>query len=186
MNRGRAAALALVAAVLPHLGRAADSRIELHWSPAEDLERIDVALIGTARRSIDLAAYDLTDFAIIEALQRRAAAGVAVRIYLDPEQLGELLRVVRGNHPLIELARTANVEVRVKRPHVLMHLKAYAVDGEALRFGSANFSPSGLKRQDNELAIVRNLAGVARFEPDFKEMWRRPTNLTWRGDKWPY
>jgi hypothetical protein len=32
-----------------------------------------------------------------------------------------------------------------------MRLKSYQIDGTLLRTGAANFSASGLKRQDNEL-----------------------------------
>jgi phosphatidylserine/phosphatidylglycerophosphate/cardiolipin synthase-like enzyme len=50
----------------------------IHYAPAENLERIDVALIDQARTSIDMAAYVLTDWAIIQALTRAADRGVAV------------------------------------------------------------------------------------------------------------
>jgi phosphatidylserine/phosphatidylglycerophosphate/cardiolipin synthase-like enzyme len=36
-----------------------------------------------------------------------------------------------------------------------MHLKAYAIDGELLRTGSANFSASGERQQDNDLIVIR-------------------------------
>jgi hypothetical protein len=34
--------------------------VEIHYSPSEDLERIDVALIGEAAKQIDMAAYVLS------------------------------------------------------------------------------------------------------------------------------
>ena len=33
-----------------------------------------------------------------------------------------------------------------------MHLKSHQIDGLLLRTGATNFSASGLKRQDNDLA----------------------------------
>jgi phosphatidylserine/phosphatidylglycerophosphate/cardiolipin synthase-like enzyme len=48
-----------------------------------------VALIGGARREIDLAAYVLTDWPVMQALTRTAERGVKVRIYLDGTQLAE-------------------------------------------------------------------------------------------------
>jgi hypothetical protein len=42
---------------------------EVHYGPGEDLERIDVGLIREAAKQIDMAAYVLTDTAIVEALQ---------------------------------------------------------------------------------------------------------------------
>ena len=40
---------------------AAADPLEVHYAPVENLERIDVALLRSARSKIDLAAYSLTD-----------------------------------------------------------------------------------------------------------------------------
>jgi phosphatidylserine/phosphatidylglycerophosphate/cardiolipin synthase-like enzyme len=56
---------------------------EVHYAPGEDLERIDVAMIGEARKQIDMAAYVLTDRSVIRALREAAARGVRVRIWRD-------------------------------------------------------------------------------------------------------
>jgi phosphatidylserine/phosphatidylglycerophosphate/cardiolipin synthase-like enzyme len=74
------------------------------------------------------------------------------------------------------LASTPNVEVRIKHSRVLMHLKSYAVDGQTLRSGSANFSASALKHQDNDLVLTRDAASVRRFELDFNQLWSRADN----------
>ena len=50
-----------------------------------------------------------------------------------------------------------------------MHLKAYSIDGTLLRTGSANFSPSGLKQQDNDLIILRDPVAAAKFEERFDQ-----------------
>jgi hypothetical protein len=47
----------------------------IHYAPIENLEHIDVALIDTAKREIDLAAYVLTDWPVIQALTRAASQG---------------------------------------------------------------------------------------------------------------
>jgi phosphatidylserine/phosphatidylglycerophosphate/cardiolipin synthase-like enzyme len=56
---------------------------EIHYAPNEDLERIDVALLGGAEKQIDMAAYVLTDRSVIEALREAAGRGVSVRIWRD-------------------------------------------------------------------------------------------------------
>jgi phosphatidylserine/phosphatidylglycerophosphate/cardiolipin synthase-like enzyme len=61
----------------------------IHYAPAENLERIDVALIDKAAQEIDMAAYVLTDWPVLQALTRAADRGVKVRIYLDGVQLAE-------------------------------------------------------------------------------------------------
>jgi hypothetical protein len=63
---------------------------------------------------------------------------------------------------IIRLAETPTVEIRTKRDHgAPMHLKSYQVDGKLLRTGAANFSASGLKRQDNDLIVIDSAGAAA-------------------------
>ena len=68
------------------------------------------------------------------------------------------------------------VEVRVKASQDLMHLKSYVIDGALLRTGSANWSPTGLKRQDNDVHYEVDRTLAALFETRFEAMWDRATN----------
>jgi phosphatidylserine/phosphatidylglycerophosphate/cardiolipin synthase-like enzyme len=61
----------------------------IHYAPGENLEHVDVALIDRAERELDMAAYVLTDWPVMQALTRAADRGVAIRIYLDGTQLAE-------------------------------------------------------------------------------------------------
>jgi phosphatidylserine/phosphatidylglycerophosphate/cardiolipin synthase-like enzyme len=67
----------------------ADPAPVIHYALAENLEHIDVELIDTAKREIDMAAYVLIDWPVMQALTRAADRGVEIRIYLDGAQLGE-------------------------------------------------------------------------------------------------
>jgi phosphatidylserine/phosphatidylglycerophosphate/cardiolipin synthase-like enzyme len=133
---------------------------EIHYAPVENLEHIDIGLIRSARKSVDLAMYTLTDWAIIAALKDARARGIDIRIVLDPS--------VRQAYD--KLADIADV-VRVKKRGPLMHLKAYSIDGALLRTGSANLSPSGLKQQDNDLIILRDPVVAAQFEARFDQVY---------------
>ena len=48
-----------------------------------------------------------------------------------------------------------------------MHLKCYLIDGRLLRTGAANFSASGLKRQDNDLIVIESAGAAASFKRNF-------------------
>src|SRR5215469_5673733 len=121
----------------------ADPAPTIHYAPAENLEHIDVELIDSAQHEIDFAAYVLTDWPVIS---RAADRGVKVRIFLDAGRLRE----TEGSKAFQALAETRSVEIRVKQESsALMHLKSYQVDGHVLRTVAANFSASGLKREDN-------------------------------------
>ena len=141
------------------------------FSPGDDLETIDVALIKSARRSIDMAAYVLTDIPVIDALDDAAGRGVRVRLYRD----GRMVRAPKLLREAFErLYARPNVEVRYKAsPAPFMHLKAYAIDDEILRTGAGNFTRTGLRKQDNDLVALRCAGAVEAFEKAFNAMWGR-------------
>jgi phosphatidylserine/phosphatidylglycerophosphate/cardiolipin synthase-like enzyme len=144
------------------------TRFEWHAAPAENLEQIDIAEIAQARGTIDLAAYVLTDWAIMDALRAAAARGIAVRIILD----GSQFQPRNSAGPFLRLVAEPNVALRVKpsKPDI-MHLKAWAIDGRLLRTGSANFSASGEKRQNNDLVLTDNPEAIAAFDRTFEAIW---------------
>ena len=146
------------------LGCFADPAPVIHYAPVENLEQADVALIDRAEHDIDIAAYVLTDRPVMSALLRAAGRGVKIRIYLDGGRIGE-----REPTPLFrELLATPEIDVRFKRPKSpLMHLKSYQIDGRWLRTGAANFSASGLKRQDNDLLVIDSQAAAEVFKRRF-------------------
>jgi phosphatidylserine/phosphatidylglycerophosphate/cardiolipin synthase-like enzyme len=132
---------------------------EVHFSPEERLDAIDASLIASAVRSIDFAAYSLTDTVILDALQADDKQGVAIRIILDPPEPQDFVRL--GD---------LSDNVRIKRSGRLMHLKAYAIDGQLLRTGSANFSASGERQQDNDLIVIHDTKAAAIFDTHFERM----------------
>jgi phosphatidylserine/phosphatidylglycerophosphate/cardiolipin synthase-like enzyme len=133
---------------------------EVHYSPEERLDRIDIELIGGAKRSIVFASYALTDGGVLDALAAADRRGVAIRIVLDP----------RSRHDFVRLTDLSD-NVRIKPSGSLMHLKAYAIDGSILRTGSANFSASGERQQDNDLVVIRDAGAAAKFDAHFERMW---------------
>jgi phosphatidylserine/phosphatidylglycerophosphate/cardiolipin synthase-like enzyme len=181
--------------------------VETHYSPTENLEHYDLALLRSAHSSIDLCGFSFTDEAVGDAIAAAAHRGVRVRVYLDRGQTDdELERAAKHDDAerpsghkrdveyadglfeeqeipepsseavIARLAATPNVEVKIKHSRVLMHLKSYEVDGQTLRSGSANFSASALKRQDNDLVLTHDATSVRRFELDFNQLWARPDN----------
>jgi phosphatidylserine/phosphatidylglycerophosphate/cardiolipin synthase-like enzyme len=68
------------------LGASLAGAQEVHFSPEERLDAIDVQLITAAKQSIDFASYALTDPVIIDALTDAERRGVVVRIALDPRE----------------------------------------------------------------------------------------------------
>ena len=169
------ALMALGAAWAEKGSQADHPQTEIHYAPQENLENLDAREIGRAKLSIDMAAYVLSDQQIIAALIDAAERGVVVRLYLDRSQFAQH-GPTRGG--LVEaLLAHPNVVARVKGADVLMHLKAYAVDGDVLRTGSGNFSRPGLASQDNDAIFINDSAIVDAFEGNFERIWARAQNI---------
>lgn len=145
--------------------------VRVFYGPGDGVETIDERLIAGARRSIDMAAYVLTDRGLLSALGRAAVRGVRIRIYLDGDDSG------RGAPAIEAIAGAPNLEIRRKAPsRDLMHLKSYQVDGRVLRSGSTNFSVSGAVYQDNDVIVIDSPRAAARFRETFERLWTRPDN----------
>ncbi|MFB3813567.1 MAG: phospholipase D-like domain-containing protein [Terriglobales bacterium] len=153
---------------------------ENHYSPDENLEHLDLAQLDSARRSLDIAMYAFTDKYLAEAVLRAARRGVQVRVYRDRSQFDDEQRKAdrHESESTTEMFRgESNIQVRVKHSRELMHLKAYCVDGTLLRDGSANWSPSGLKRQDNSVRLTTDPNQVEAFRRVFEGMWARDNDI---------
>ncbi len=153
---------------------------ENHFAPSEDLERLDIGRLSSAQKSVDVAMYAFTDRLLAEELVALAQRGVVIRIYRDKEQYEEEERRTGRNPSTTDMfAGQRNIHLRVKPQggRDLMHLKAYVVDGVLLRDGSANWSISGLKDQDNNARFTNDPAEIQQFEQDFEAMWARPGNV---------
>ncbi len=150
------------------------AKVTVAYGPGPGFAAIDPELIGRAKKSIDMAAYVLSDQRVIVALSAAASRGVRVRIYFDPEQFR---RIGGDNDNIQALANQPNVSARIKAErNDLMHMKAYAVDGRWLRTGSANFSWSGETRQDNDVIVIDSPQAANDFTRHFERLWARRDN----------
>lgn len=94
-----------------------------------------VQAISSARSTIDMEAFDLSDEDVIDALHSAILRGVQVSILVDPTQT--------YSESGVSLLRSAGALVRYYRPYQneLMHAKILDVDhGRTFIIGSANFS----------------------------------------------
>lgn len=137
----------------------------LVWSPEAGRSKL-VALINTARATLDVYTEVMQDREVVAALARSAAGGIRVRVLMSPETDPER---PKSGAALDELQRSG-VRVRLlARPYI--HAKAMVVDGGRAYIGSHNLSFSSLDL-NRELGIVFDSAdAVARLTRAFGEDW---------------
>ena len=144
------------------------------YAPESNLERSEMETLRSAKVSVDVAMYSFTDHELAKELIRLAKNGVRVRVYRDWREYEQ--EKERGSSTA-ELLVAGGVQVRVKSSQDLMHFKSYVIDGTLLRTGSANWSLTGLKRQDNDVYYERDSEAAKLFEARFSQMWERPSNF---------
>jgi len=141
-----------------------------------------VAWLGEARRSLDLALYDVrlpgeVGDAVAGALREAAARGVAVRIVFNEEEAEPLARRKPLPPPPITerpLLEALGVPVRgVPGEPDLMHHKFAVRDDAAVWTGSANWTLDSWTRQENVLVTVESPAVAASYARCFEDLWRR-------------
>jgi phosphatidylserine/phosphatidylglycerophosphate/cardiolipin synthase-like enzyme len=153
-----------------------------HFSPAENLEELDISYLRQARETVDVAMFSFTDRRIAAVLKELAAGHVKIRIYRDQGQFREEQERAGRLGDLstsLLLRGSVNIQIRVKQGPVsnLMHAKGLCLDRRLLRDGSANWSHSGEVTQDNQVRVTTDPRQAAAFEKTFEEMWSRPSNL---------
>jgi phosphatidylserine/phosphatidylglycerophosphate/cardiolipin synthase-like enzyme len=142
-------AVLLLAALAPC---SADPTPVIRYVAGEKLS--DVALIDRAGHEIDVAAYELRDWTIIQALMRAADRGVKVRIYLDGAQPADREPAKAFN----DLAKKSGVEIRIEHDgSTLMHLNSYQIDGRLLR--------------TDDLTVIESAEAAAAFKRAFNDQF---------------
>ena len=113
-----------------------------------------VALIDSAKTSIDVETQSLSDDALVDALIAAHQAGVAVRIVLD----GDTLHTTGQEEAAGKLV-AAGVPLRgVSKPDI--HAKAIVVDRVRTFVGSMNLTPTALS-SNREMGIITDAADEA-------------------------
>lgn len=138
-----------------HKGLLRANRVEVHAMPESTSAPILNAL-NSAKKSIDLEVYQLTDRGVIDALKAAQARGVKVRVMVEPKT------VEPSNYPTLskELA-AAGIDIQPTPPrfdskHNVDHAKFMLIDNKELLFGTGNLVRSGLGGNDRPEANNRD------------------------------
>ena len=134
------------------------------------------AFLGEARRSLDLALYDVrlpgsAGDLVADTLRDAAARGVAVRIAYNADHDERMFPPPPRTAPeLIEALPFPTAGI----PGIpdLMHHKYVVRDGESVWTGSTNWTTDSWTIQENLVTIVDSAALAAAYTQNFEELWQ--------------
>lgn len=132
-----------------------------------------IELIGSARRQVDVAAFELDDREIGQALLEAAARGVRVRLYTDRDYQREARQSLRasprGSREHCEVVQ--RVGVCYDDREALMHHKFVLVDDTGVWTGSTNLTWNAFAR-NNENSLFLPLPGLVQaYRGEFEALW---------------
>lgn len=117
---------------------------------------------GAATTSLYVAAYQLTDPAVVQTIMDAHKRGVKVTVYVD--------RTQQANEAVTSLVKTG-VDCRVDKAHRIMHHKFQIVDGKHVQTGSYNYSRNAYTvNAENVLYIQNNPEVAKRYLEEFTRL----------------
>jgi cardiolipin synthase len=129
-----------------------------------------LAAIGSARSSVEVVVYLLTDRPVIDALIAAHRRGVVVRVMLEKDPYGS----GPGSASAYDQLQDAGVQVRWANPvFALTHEKAVVVDGQAALIMTLNLVYSAFHGNREYGVITTHPAEVAEVLAGFNADWER-------------
>ena len=165
-----AALLAL--APLAHGKTAQTARIEVAFTPGDDVSDLIAQRIARSRESVRMQAYLFTDRHIAGALFAAMRRGVDVCIVADAAQHEA------GGLPLLAPLQRAGARIYLDTRFAASHNKIVIVDGTTVITGSYNFTLAARSRNaENVVVISGNRAITGRFVDNFE--YHRSQSTPW-------
>jgi len=125
------------------------------------------AAIDNVSETLDIAAFELNNEVITEAIMNAHERGVEVRIVTDDEHGTEdddstIVELEAEGIPIIDDGRSA-----------LMHNKFMIMDSREVWMGSMNYTQNGTYRNNNNMLAIRHPNMVDVYQLEFNEMFER-------------
>lgn len=129
---------------------------------------IDVPLagaIGRVQNTLDIAAFEMNNEVIVEAILAAHERGVTVRIVTDDEH------GIEDEDGVLQRIADAGVTVVDDERSALMHNKFMIMDSTTIWTGSWNYTINGTYRNNNNALVMQHPDAVAAYQAEFDEMF---------------
>jgi phosphatidylserine/phosphatidylglycerophosphate/cardiolipin synthase-like enzyme len=170
------------------------SEIELFMGPQElggpdDLKKTIIDFINGAERSLDIAVQELDNLEIAEAIilaKKKTfltSSGkkrlLSVRIILEGDYLHAKKPQIdpftpggslESNRNIISALYRGAIKLKTDYNSKIFHQKFIIRDGKEILTGSTNFTTTGISKNLNHIAIVRNEKVVKAYKKEYNEM----------------
>lgn len=139
-------------------------RGDVCFSPGDACRDRIAGMLRSAKRSVDICVFTITDNLISEAIQAAHQRGVQVRIITDDHKAGD-----RGSD--IDRLESQGISVRFDRSKHHMHHKFAIFDRTRLLTGSYNWTIGAAFDNEEDIVILGDRGVIERFQEEFDRLW---------------
>lgn len=145
-------------------GVSSNTRSEAFFSPNDACVARINRLFSSARKSVDVCVFTITDDRIKHSIIDAHRRGISIRIISDNDKSGDL------GSDIDQLSR-AGIPVRVDRSDYHMHHKFAIFDRNRLLTGSYNWTRSAAKYNEENFILTSDVGLLNSFRSAFKGLW---------------
>lgn len=129
-----------------------------------------VALIDSAKTSVDVADYDFDLMDVAEALVRAKGRGATVRMVTDTDTLTNKDTAIQAAFKRLQ---DAGIPIVDDKRQPIMHNKFTVVDREWVQTGSWNYTTGDTYRLNNNMIIIQSPDLAANYSTEFAKMFEK-------------
>ena len=140
--------------------------VEIAFSPNGGATELVLKTIGSAKKTLRVAAYSFTSRPIAQALIDAKTAGVDVRVVVDHSQVDKTKRSV------VALLAEADVPMRIDTKHAIQHDKYVVADDKTVETGSFNYTASAEQRNSENVIVLWDSPKIAAvYTANWQDLW---------------
>lgn len=142
-----------------------DPSIEVTFSPKAGATEAIVRLIGEAKKSIRVAAYNFSSKDIAQALLEAHKRGIDVKVVLDKSN-------DTAKYSSATFLANVGIPTRINYRYAIMHNKFMVVDGITVETGSFNYTKAAEEKNAENVLILWNYPKVAqKYLTRWQKLW---------------
>jgi len=138
--------------------------LETCFSPDEPCDIKLIKFVSGAKKSIDVAIYDINLDQLVHQLLVQKIQNLKVRVVVDRRQ-------AKGDHSLVPLLIKAGAQVRYGHQRGIMHDKFTIVDGGMVETGSFNYTNHASEANQENQIYLSNPLVTDRYRARFEKIW---------------
>ncbi len=123
-------------------------------------------IIGSSKKSLDIAIYCLTDPQIADAIVQAKKRSVTVRVLTDHDQ-----STTKDQKALLSSIKKAGIPIKMNSHSGIMHLKVTIADQSVVTTGSYNYTKAANTINDEVFVVLNSTTAAGDFEKEFNRMW---------------